>query len=87
MLNKEHDEHKANFECIVSQTKVPLKQSSSLFNYNPKVDASTSCDDLIILSSSPFCNEICVENVVIESSNNPNAQENDELKQEVKKVK
>ena len=81
MLNKEHEELKAKFECIESQSKAPLEQSISLFNFNPKVDSSTSCDDLIALSSLLFCNEICIEIVVIESSNNLVGQENDELKQ------
>ena len=87
MLNKEHDELKAKFECIESQTKVPLKQSISLFNFNPKVDTYTSCDDLIDLSSLPLCNEIYVKNVVVEICDGLIAQENDELGQEVEKLK
>ena len=35
MLNKEHDELKAKFKFIESQTKVPLKQFTSIFNFNP----------------------------------------------------
>ena len=69
LLNKEHEEIKSKFECIESQTKVHLKQSTSLFNFKPKVDASASCDDLIDLPSSPLYNEKCIENVVVESSN------------------
>ena len=64
-----------------------MKQSTSLFNFKTKVDASTSCDDLIDLSSSPFCNEKCIENVVVESSNELIAQENGELKKEMEKLK
>ena len=86
MLNKEHEELKAKFECIEYQTKLPLKQATSLFNYNPKVDASASYDDLYALSSSPLCNEICIKNVV-QSSNNLISQENDKLKQEVENIK
>ena len=87
LLNKEHEELKAKFECIESQPKVPLKQSTSLFNFNPKVDASTSCNDLVDISSSSLCNEICVKNVVVETCDDLIAQENDELKQEVEKLK
>ena len=87
LLNKEHEELKTKLKCIESQHKVPLKQFTYLFNFNSKIDASTSCDDLIVLSSSPFYNEICVKYVVIESSNNLIAQENDEFKQEMDKLK
>ena len=75
LLNKEHEELKEKFEGIESHPKVHLKHSTSLFNFNPKVDAFTSCDDLIDLSNPPLCNETCVENVVIESSNNLIARE------------
>jgi hypothetical protein len=87
LLNKEHEELKLKLESIESQPKIPLKQSTSLFDFNSKVDAFTSCDDLIDLSSSPLCNETCVENVIGESCNDLIVQENSELKQEVKKIK
>ena len=86
MLNKNNKELKANFECIESQTKAPLKQYISLFNFNPKVDASTSCNDLIDISYSPLCNEKCIENIFVEPSNGLIAQENDKLKQEAQEV-
>ena len=49
-----------------------------------RIDASTSCIDLIDESCSNPCNEKCYENVVTESCDNLIAKENDELKQEVK---
>jgi hypothetical protein len=47
---------------------------------SPRVDASTSCIDLIHESCSPSCNE----NVVVETCNSLIGKKNDELKQEVK---
>jgi hypothetical protein len=49
-------------------------QSLSIF----KVDASTSCIDLIVESCSNPCNEKCYENVVVESCDDLIAKENDE---------
>ena len=51
-----------------------------------KVDASTSCIDLIDESCSNPCNEKCYENVVVESCDDLIAKENDELKQEVERL-
>ena len=48
-----------------------------------RVDASTSCIDLIDEFCSNPCNEKCNENVVVESCDDLIAKENDELKQEV----
>jgi hypothetical protein len=45
-----------------------------------KVDASTSCIDLMDESCSPSCNE----NVVVETCDSLIGKKNDELKQEVK---
>jgi hypothetical protein len=45
-----------------------------------KVDASTSCIDLIDESCSPYCNE----NVVLQTCDYLIGKKNDELKQEVK---
>ena len=45
-----------------------------------KVDASTSCNDLIDASCSNPCNEKYFENVVVESCDDLIAKENDELK-------
>ena len=51
-----------------------------------KVDASTSCIDLIDESCSNSCNEKCNENVVVESCDDLIVKENDELKQEVERL-
>ena len=51
-----------------------------------RVDASTSCIDLIDDSCSNPCNERCNENVVVESCDDLIAKENDELKQEVERL-
>ena len=51
-----------------------------------RVDASTSCIDLIDDSCSNPCNEKCYENVVVESCDDLIAKENDELKQEVERL-
>ena len=58
-----------------------MKQSTPNTNSNSKVDASTSCFDLI--DESNPCNEKSYENVVVESYDNLIDKENDELKQEV----
>ena len=50
-----------------------------------RVDASTSCIDLIDESCSNPCNEKCNENVIVESCDDLIAKENDELKQEVER--
>jgi hypothetical protein len=62
------------------------KASISLFDVEPKKDASTSCIDLIDVSSPPCCNECCVENVVVETCDDLIAKENIELKEEVGKL-
>ena len=49
-----------------------------------KVDASTSCFDLI--DESNPCNEKSYENVVVESCDDLIAKKNDELKQETKRL-
>ena len=51
-----------------------------------RVDASTSCIDLINESYSNPCNEKCYENVIVESCDDLIAKENDELKQEVERL-
>ena len=51
-----------------------------------RVDASTSCIDLIDESCSNSCNEKCYDNVVVESCDDLIAKENDELKQEVERL-
>ena len=51
-----------------------------------RVDASTSCIDLIDESCSNPCNEKYQENVCVESCDDLIAKENDELKQEVERL-
>ena len=51
-----------------------------------RVDASTSCMDLIDESCSNPCNERCNANVIVESCDDLIAKENDELKQEVERL-
>ena len=77
LLNKKHEELKAKFECIESQTKVPLKQSTSIFTI---IRLILPLLDLINLSISPHFNEICVKNVIVKSCNNLIVQKNDNLK-------
>ena len=69
---------------IIEQTKATSKKSIKI--NESKMDASTSCIDLIDESSSPFCNEICIEGVVVETCDDLIAHENDELKQGVEKL-
>ena len=47
-----------------------------------KKDASTSCNDLCNLSS-PICDQVCFEKVVVETCTQEVALENEKLKQEV----
>ena len=51
-----------------------------------RVDASTSCIDLIDESCSNPYNEKCYDNVVVELCDDLIAKENDELKQEVERL-
>jgi len=51
-----------------------------------RVDASTSCIDLIDDSCSNPCNEKCYENVIVESCDDLITKENGELKQEVERL-
>ena len=60
------------------------KQSTPSTNSISKVDASTSCLDLIDKSNSG--NEKYFENVIVESCDDLIAKENDELKQEVERL-
>jgi len=60
------------------------KQSTPSTNLISKVDASTSCFDLI--DECNPCNEKCVEDVIVESCDNLIAKKNEELKQEVERL-
>ena len=85
MLGKEHEELKFKIESITKiNDSLETKQSTLSINSISKVDASTSCFDLI--DESNPCNEKSYENVVVESCDNLIAKENDELKQEVQRL-
>jgi hypothetical protein len=83
LLSKECDELKSKLESNETKTSNSFElDESSIPRAIPitKVDASTSCIDLIDESCSPSCNE----NVVVETCHCLIAKKNDELKQEVK---
>jgi FtsZ-binding cell division protein ZapB len=83
LLSKECDELKSKLESNDTKTSNSFELDES---YIPcaipisKVDASTSCIDLIDESCSPSCHE----NVVVEKCDCLIGKKNDELKQEVK---
>ena len=79
LLSKEHEELKSKFERINNINDfLEMKQSMPNTNSNSKVDASTSCFNLI--DESNPCNEKSYKNVVVESCDNLIAKKNDELK-------
>jgi hypothetical protein len=82
LLNNEHEELKLKIESIKNETNDSLEMEQSIPCAIPifKVDASTSCMDLIDESCSNPCNEKCFENVIVESCDDLIAKENDELK-------
>jgi hypothetical protein len=83
LLSKECDELKSKLESNETKTSNSFElDETSIPCAIPisKVDASTSCIDLIDESCSPSCHE----NVVVESCDYLIGKENDELKQEVK---
>ena len=81
LFSKEHEELKLKFESI-NDTNDSLEMKQNIPYLIPifKVDASTSCIDLIDESCSNPCNEKWYENVVVESCDDLIAKENDELK-------
>jgi septal ring factor EnvC (AmiA/AmiB activator) len=81
MIIDQNNELTKKIELLEQTITIYKKASKSIIE--TKKDASTSCIDLIDESSSPSCNEICVENVVVETCDDLIAQENEELKQEV----
>ena len=86
LLSKKHEEIKLKFESINNTNdSLETKQSTPSTNPISKVDASTSCNDLIDEFCSNPCNEECNENVVVESCDDLITKENCELKQEVEK--
>ena len=89
LLNKEHDELKLRFESIKKEymdSLMKMEQAIPCAIDISRVDASTSCIDLIDESCSPLCNEKCHENFVVETCDDFIAKENDELKQEVERL-
>ena len=87
LLSKEHEELKLKFESINdTNDSLEMKQTIPCVIPISRVDASTSCVDLIDESCSNPCNEKCNENVVVESCDDLIAKKNDELKQEVERL-
>ena len=68
LLSEEHEELKLKFESINDNNdSLEMEQTTPCAIPIPRVDASTSCIDLIDESCSNPCNEKCYENVVVES--------------------
>ena len=87
LLSNEYEELKLNFESINDTNDfLEMKQTIPCAIPISRVDASTSCIDLIDDSCSNPCNEKCNENVVVESCDDLIAKKNDELKQEVERL-
>ena len=81
MLGKEHEELKLKIKSITKiNDSLETKQSTPSTNSISKVDALTSCFDLIDESCSNLCNRKCFQNVIVESCDDLIAKENDELK-------
>ena len=77
LLSIEHEEFKLKFESINDTNDyLEMKQTIPCTNPISRVDASTSCIDLIDES----CSNPCNENIVVESCDDLIAKENDELK-------
>jgi hypothetical protein len=84
MIIDQNNELTKKIELLEQTITIYKKASKSIIE--TKKDASTSCIDLIDESSSLSCNEICVENVVVETCDDLIAQENNKLKQEVTRL-
>jgi tRNA uridine 5-carbamoylmethylation protein Kti12 len=84
MIIDQNDELTKKIELLEQTKTISKKASKSIFE--SKKDASTSFIDLIHESSSPSCNAICVENVVVETCDDLIAQENDKLKKELTRL-
>ena len=87
MLNEKHEELKLKFESI-NDTNDSLKLKETIPCAIPisRIDASTSCINLIDESCSNPSNDKCNENVIVESCDDLIAEENEELKQEVERL-
>ena len=78
-----HEELNIKIESINETNNfLEMKQSIPCAIPISKVDASTSCIDLIDKSCFNPCNEKCFENIVVESCDDLIAKENDGLKHE-----
>ena len=87
MIRKNHEELKLKFESINDTNNLlEIEQTIPCAIPISRVDASTSCIDLIDESCSNPCNEKCYENIVVESCDDLIAKKNDELKQEVERL-
>ena len=87
LLSKEHEELKSKFESINdTNDSLELKQTIPCAIPISRIDASTSCIDLIDESCSNPYNDKCNENVIVESCDDLIAKENDEFKQEVERL-
>src|SRR6185437_7229312 len=87
LLSEEHEDLKLKFESINdTNDSLEMKQTIPCAIPISRVDASTSCIDLIDESCSNPCKEKYNENVVVESCDDLIAKENDELKQEVERL-
>ena len=85
LFSEKHEKLKLKIESINdTNNSLETKQSTHSTKSNSKVDASTSCIDLI--DESNPCNEKCFEDVVVESCDNLITKKNDELKQEVHRL-
>ena len=85
LLSEKHEELKLKIESINDTNDfLKMKQFTPSTSSISKVDASTSCLDLI--DESNPCNEKCFKDIVAESCNNLIAKENDEVKQEVQRL-
>ncbi|CAN6324860.1 unnamed protein product [Urochloa humidicola] len=82
LILSENDELTTRIEKLEKAKTTSHIASTPIFDKKSKMDASTSCYDLIDESCSPYCNE----NVVIENYDDLIAQENDELKKEVESL-
>ena len=83
LLSEEYEELKLKFESINdTNDSLEMKQTIPCAIPISRVDASTSCIDLIDES----CSNPCNENVVLELCDDLIAKENDELKQKVERL-
>jgi hypothetical protein len=80
ILSIHNNELTTKLENIGSTTWASLVESPEII----KKDSSTSCFDLIDHSNP--CNQVLVENIVVETCSNEVAKENEQLRQEVARL-